>query len=250
MICHICQEEVIIPVEIICLPCYAPHRIHCNSFVRLCFFCCIQYFQLDKPRRDRDVYCRCLFCSRTSLLYPLSLKKAFRIDMRMIQESTTVDPPCQFCSATFPNQISLLRHLETCPMLPQECPCGHVGVPNDFESHLPDCSLHQFCRPCQRYILKKEWRIHQTFDHESMECAACGRFFHWTKYSHHMQHDCPKRRIVCTLCNQGYCHDAIQEHYKMHEQVIEKELSLIRRYLEKKESALELVHSLQEDDEL
>ena len=36
MECPICQDQVYIPVSIICFPCFRRNEVHCHNFTRFC----------------------------------------------------------------------------------------------------------------------------------------------------------------------------------------------------------------------
>ena len=233
MICCICRNEVDIPVEIICFPCYKSNEIHCNSFVRVCLSCCIDYLQLDKSTKERDSLMKCLFCPQKCILSSLNFENSYRIDTVLLKEMES-KLSCRYCKSEFENSLAFFKHIKKCEDFFFQCKCGFVGKQKDIHLHKKKCNLYRYCTDCEKYFHRSMWTYHQNLVHERVLCTDCTVFIPWNELIAHLIRECPKRKLSCDNCDEMIPYDEFEEHLNNHEKKMNKDLIYLKTEFENK----------------
>jgi hypothetical protein len=233
MICCICRNQVDIPVELICFPCYKSNDIHCNSFVRVCLSCSIDYLQLNKSTKERDPIKKCLFCPQKCILSQLTFENSYRIDTVLLREMES-KLSCRYCEKEFQNSLAFFRHIKTCDNFFFQCKCGFVGANKDREEHKMKCRLYRYCDDCKKHFHLSTWTYHQNLVHERVLCTDCKIFVPWNELITHLVRECPKRKLSCNICEKDIPYDEFEEHLNNHEKQMSTELISLKTDFENK----------------
>jgi len=125
--CPLCLETCRVPVEITGFPCYSTDAIHCHSMIRYCKACCIQLFELDRPRDERKQFLKCLFCD-TSVNPQLLETVPFRTDHFLICRDTARFLACPSCDYVAPDHQDLEKHCSQQCLNALRVSCSACGV--------------------------------------------------------------------------------------------------------------------------
>lgn len=226
MICYICQNEVYLPVEITCFPCYQRNNIHCFTYVRLCISCAISYLHLNKSVEDRTNV-KCLFCSKHCDTKILTTNNSFCFDFWQIRENNFSEGVCPFCfkivNTNLPDHI-----LKTCPYFYEQCSCGRVTTKECMSLHVKYCTHYIQCKICRQHIKKFDFELHCFDHHDLFLCEPCGQYIISDDYFSHRNYRCPKRNISCEFCDKEIQFSEYEEHLLQHENDIQDALQSLR----------------------
>ena len=216
MICYICRNEVVLPVELICFPCFSVNEVHCNSYVRLCLFCAIEYLQLNKGYFEREFTRKCLTCHETVFLSLLHFNNALKFDFQIIKEDEKVIE-CPFCFEYQGNMMSVFHHLKQCPEYFCECACKKI-IPfrKMLRSHHFNCSHHKHCLTCDTFVPVHDFAQHQRQIHNTIECVHCKEYLPLEELFEH-EYYCPERKVECFVCKEKFLNKDLKDHYADHE---------------------------------
>jgi len=215
--CCICMERCLIPVEIICFPCYRLNQLGCSSFCRICIMCANHFLQLDMHQEQRDFVKKCIYCPATIPLHLLSNDKAFRVDYSLMLLDSKPNHICPFCLNYTGNQIMLHHHLEKeCPKFPKQCECKKVFLKQDFYFHLFTCPSHIHCPLCTKYISKLVYNDHLKTIHAYDSCPHCEQFISTEFLINHTENICPLRPVICTFCFKLLKYNQYHSHLNLH----------------------------------
>ena len=219
MICYICRNEVLLPVETVCFPCFQMNQIHCNSFVRLCLFCAVHYFQLNMDYYERDLTRKCLTCHETVFSSQLKFSNTLKFDFQMMRHDERKFN-CPFCEAHEGTMIELVHHLKTCDEFMHECKCKKL-IPKRklLRSHLFNCLHYRYCIDCNEFIEKEKYSNHKQSVHNYIECMFCKSFCTMQEIFEH-EFYCQERPVECFYCKKNVRNEEIHAHYQEHEKVL------------------------------
>jgi hypothetical protein len=221
VLCTICMEGVVIPVELHCFPCSVVDRIHCNTFTRLCFGCAFHYLELYKSRFARDTVKKCLMCPGHADPTRLAWRDAMRVDFFMMRRDDGRHS-CPFCGEFEDTQIHLYTHIATCPSFPVECGCGIVMKREELVFHYFLCARHVFCASCGSYVLKDTIDAHLRGVHAMVRCVLCGSVIPADQEEEHAEAWCPERLVACAVC---FC---LQRFHGYEQHLLEHKTHLLR----------------------
>lgn len=226
MICYICRENVIIPVELIAFNCYKHNEIHCNSFNRICLYCAVNFLQLNRYNYDRDLIKKCLTCSEICNLFTLNIENSFKIDFLQIKMDEN-EYNCHFCNNCSTTSIKLLQHLKTeCSEFIYQCSCGTlVPKKSQIRNHLVSCDDFKYCSLCFEFIEKLKYEEHQNSKHSQFKCFFCFNFFP-NILEHSTQ--CPLKNVICFYCNESIKQCELESHYINHENSLQQQIEEIK----------------------
>lgn len=227
MICYICQNEVYIPVELICFPCYKRNSIHCMTYVRICVSCAFPYLQLDKSLQDRTNV-KCLFCSKFCDTKQLTLENSFVFDYLKIREhQVSGSAMCPLCLKIISTNIT--EHLKNdCPHYYEQCVCGRVSTREWMSLHKRYCQKYHQCSLCKEYVEKSEFELHCFQKHDLLLCERCGQYISVHDFSFHVHHSCSKRLVQCDFCPEKIYFPEYEDHLLEHEKDIQSVMESVR----------------------
>jgi hypothetical protein len=228
MICYICQNEVYLPVELVCFPCYDRQKIHCLTYVRICVSCAIPYLQLDKSVEQRESV-KCLFCSKSCDTKKLTLDKAFVFDFLLIRGDghSNNGHYCPFCFRII--STSITEHIRTeCPQYYEQCICGRSTTREWSCLHKRYCCQHHQCSICKEYIPKKKFELHCFEMHDLLLCEKCGQYISVQSFSNHVHHSCPNRIVQCSFCTESVPFAKYESHLMEHEKDVKNVIESVR----------------------
>lgn len=247
MICYICRENVVIPVELTCFECFQVNKLHCNSYVRICLDCAIQYLELHKSPLNRILYRKCLTCQQVCFPFQLNFNNSYMVDFLQMKNDTNVHT-CSYCNEFSGKSIEILHHLNDCPDFFVNCKCNQVIVRKDFFEHCKNCPFHTVCEPCKKTFDNFEYIIHLQEVHGEMVCQQCNQIIKIDNLFQHLRHECKKRNMFCFACNEFVTFDNFEQHLLEHEEEyreqikkIEKEyvnMNLLYRFIQNKRTNL------------
>lgn len=244
--CCICKDEMIISVQITCMPCYHDHQMNCNSMTRICLWCVIHYLQLYLSPSERDFSKKCLYCSHRVRLSTLTIQNSFRIDFTMIRHQSRFNPvwECPFCYQYRAVPLELIRHImDECNDYYFECSCGKTIIRHQIMEHRLECKLFEKCGLCVEYIQKSKRVQHMKTIHNSIQCQGCHHFIDFNIMTDHMRYRCPYREIQCILCQESMKEMCMERHLETHRQELEEKL--VRLHQEQQECQRQLQDILQ-----
>ena len=224
--CILCWEPIVVPVEIICMPCYDMNFLSCNTHIRLCLYCCIHFFQLHRKSIDREYAKKCIYCPQRIRLHHLHLNNTFRVDFTMIR--TMIDREerkkhrslcwtCPFCGTEEIQAIHMTRHiLADCPMYYEECECHDIIVRGDKEIHRQRCTSYRKCAQCAEFVRKINFAFHMRNMHQQIECQDCKVYVNLVHLSIHRKTECFFRSMMCEICSQSIVFSNMQNHLENH----------------------------------
>ena len=233
--CCICKDELVVPVEIICMPCHHDNYLNCSTLTRICLWCAIHYLQLYLSPSDRDYSKKCLYCSHRVRLSTLTITNSFRIDFTMIRMILHHYPftflwECPFCFEYKAIPFDLIRHImNECHDYYFECPCEKTIIRRHIESHRLQCKLYEQCPMCFEYLFKSKMVQHMKMTHNCVVCKSCQHYIDFSKLSDHIRYRCPFREIQCTLCLDSVKEIYMETHLQTHRQDVENKLLLLQQ---------------------
>ena len=226
MLCYICQNEVYIPVEVTCFPCYERNKINCFTYVRLCVSCVIPYLQLNKAIEDRTCV-KCLFCSEKVDTKILTTQNSFVFDFIQIREKQLLEGMCPFCFKMI--QDNIVEHIkEECCNYYHQCICGRVTTREWLSLHQRYCSEYEECPLCKKVLEKKQFELHCFEEHDLLLCDKCNQYVKINDFSFHTNYQCSQRLISCNFCNERIPFPLYENHLIEHEKEIQNVLESIR----------------------
>ncbi len=226
MICYICQNEVYLPVQIVCFPCYKRNKIHCFTFVRMCVACAVPYLQLDKSVEDRTNV-KCLFCAESCDTKLLTTENSYCYDFWLIRESRGANSICPFCVKIIESNVT--DHIrESCPYFYEQCICGRVTTKEWMGLHIKYCSHYIQCKLCQKHIKKLDYEFHCFETHDLLLCEDCGQYIQAGEFASHSLHRCPHRMVPCDFCREKVKYCDYEKHLLQHETDIQNALQSLR----------------------
>lgn len=231
MICYICRDNVIIPTELIGFNCFEQNQIHCNTFHRVCFYCGINFLQLNRNNYDRDITKKCLICNETCNPFSLSIDNSLKIDFLQLKQDNN-EYNCQFCGDYKNSSLKLLYHIKNeCSHFIFKCICGTLTKKNELNLHLASCSHYIYCLSCDNYILKTEYEEHQNSIHYQFKCSYCSNYF--SNLINHFS-GCLFKPINCNFCNDLVQQLELEAHLINHENTLQKEIEEIKTDIKNK----------------
>ena len=224
--CVVCREEVFLPVEMTCFPCYRKNNICCSSFCRVCRKCAHDYLQLDKPVYHRDVMRRCLYCPSVCSTLSLTPNTAYRKDFLMIRADASVDHHCPYCRESTGTQLATDHHLETvCQETVVVCPCGVAMPRKACREHVSSCPRRRKCTVCDAFVLVAEMEDHMMNAHQHMRCGLCDEDVPYDAMTVHLLEQCRHRMVRCEYCHTSIAYHRIPSHMDEHEQYFQSMFS-------------------------
>mgnify|MGYP005704392613 FL=1 len=212
MECPICQDEVYIPVSIICFPCFKRNEIHCHTFTRFCLSCAFQYLSLNVSRLDRPSNVRCVFCEQNVSPRQLTtLNSAIEFDF--VLANTLEAKQCPFCFRTVDR---IFEHLKECPYMPVQCVCGYVTLRELQKYHKRQCSHFVKCTLCSEMVSRRAFQEHMQETHQFSPCRLCGDMVFNPLHTEHRRSFCEYRKIKCSICHSMVCFKDLESHYQDH----------------------------------
>ena len=243
--CPVCLDSNGIPVKLKCFSCaevefekYPPQQneekeddlsFHppCSSFLRLCFFCAVQYLELHKNITERSSQKKCLFCPQYSLPPLLTFENALDIDFGLLKILSDLQdhqdhqdrqdrqdhhqpPPtllsCQFCHEYSTNdRLKMLAHIQKyCMEFKFPCPCTELIARKDWVHHIQECGLYSFCTQCEKWVDQMTFSKHMKELHCQCLCSYCHLYVPLSDFVAHLIISCPSRFDVCPLCQQPF----------------------------------------------
>lgn len=246
MICYICRSEVVLPVEMICFPCFEMNQIHCNSFVRLCLFCAIEYFQLNVGCYERDLTRKCLTCHETVFSSQLKFSNTLKFDFQMMRDDNRVIN-CPFCENYEGTMMEIKNHLKICEEFMHECKCKKIITRRKFlRSHLFNCSHFKYCIECDDFIESEKYSNHKRSVHNRIECMFCNSFFSIEDIFEH-EFYCSERPVECFYCKMKVKNKEIQSHYQEHERNLLDQIHIEKEKLRKSVEELLLIQNFRKN---
>lgn len=233
--CMICKDQMVVPVEFICMPCYQDNSLQCNSMVRICLWCAIHYLQLNLSISYRDYAKKCLYCPHQVRLNSLTLSNSFRIDFTLIRMVAQAHWQCPFCLVFEDSPLPLVKHiLEYCPHYYYECPCGDTVSRQYFPLHQMECRLYEACSLCHEYFLTSKLTHHMKVVHNYIQCHLCHYYLHYFEMEKHSNDLCPHRYIYCTLCSDFIKFIQMESHLRSHCSEYEEQLLSLQQQQEQR----------------
>lgn len=216
MICYICRNDVVLPVEMICFPCFSVNQIHCNSFVRICLKCAIDYLQLNRGSFERDFTRKCLTCQETVYLSMLRFSNTIKFDFQMIRDATG-EIYCPFCESFTGSGMDLFHHLKECPEYMHECECKKI-LPHRYmlRMHQFSCPNYKHCLICDEFVNIRDYSHHQLNQHNCIPCAHCKEYLPFEELFEH-EYYCLDRKVECFYCKTYVANRHLKTHFAQHE---------------------------------
>ena len=207
--CMICQQELRLPAQIVCFPCY--HQPNgepgCNTAKRYCTPCIREYLQLNIPKNQRVVSKKCILCpQKVNPRYLGDSKTVYIKDYFTMANDTRKDYSCfhahKGCTFTG-NQNELDRHMKrVCLYRTSSCKCGKFYIAKDEVAHRQACPYFKECSQCQEAIPIDKLSDHLFEQHGLVKCAhvECDHLSTTDKHQEHMNKLCKFRHVVCKYC--------------------------------------------------
>lgn len=250
-VCCVCLGCVVIPVEPVCFQCKDRNDggISCFSMKRICLVCLENYLELRKPRHERELKKKCMFCPKTVLLQQTPKSQMFRVDY-LSMDKDTVMKKCPMMGCDYENtHIQVAKHVfTTCPYYHVECECGHTCPREQIQDHYRICDKFVFCQMCCLYVSKTEMAQHMYYQHDQTKCFTCHQFVRMDELSNHILSTCPERLVTCEICNTFIRVKLIKNHLKRHVVEVHKNVQSLKNKLCEEEETFQrilfLIHHL------
>lgn len=240
--CCICMEIPIIPVEIICFPCYKNNLLNCNSLLRICLQCCILFFQLNRHKNMREYNKKCFYCPCHIRLASLSFHNTFKFDFRF--HSSTIIHSCPFCNHFVGNTIQLISHLKICDEYFIECQCNQIIIFKNYYLHKKSCLFFDQCHFCNDLIENTHINQHMRDSHDHIICHQCNMFILFKDFQIHSEKYCQYRTIMCNICLQNLKFLEYERHLLIHKNTFIDELKKLEIQVNNFTNRLEEVNIL------
>ena len=194
--CPLCLETCRVPVEITGFPCYSNDNIHCHSMIRYCKACCLQLFEMDKPRHERKQFLKCLFCD-TNVNPQLLERVPFRTDYFLIRQDTTSSLTCPSCEYVASDHQDLEKHCSQQCLNALRVSCSACGAFRTSETHT--CLVEETKHP----------------EEDMTVCSQCSKST-LLSMDEHLESECLLRLIPCKYCKERVPAIHFTDHLLLH----------------------------------